>query len=147
MAERRQLDFVCLDDVVPEVERLVAGYVTVGRWTLGQICNHLASALCLTVDGPPSSAEPTREQVIARRRFFRSGRFPEGMEAPLAVLQPKTGLDAETEADALRGAIARFVSTTGPFPAHPILGPLSKDEWTRFHCLHCAHHLSFALPA
>jgi hypothetical protein len=23
---------------------------------------------------------------------------------------------------------------------------LTKDEWTRFHCLHCAYHLGFALP-
>ena len=57
-----------------------------------------------------------------------------------------TRLDAATEAEALREAIGRFASTTGPFPAHPVLGPLTKEEWTRFHCLHCAHHLGFARP-
>ncbi len=146
MAERRDLTFASLDDVMPEVERLLSGHTTVGRWTLEQICNHLASALRLTMEDPPSPAEPTREQRVARRLFFRSGRFPDGMEAPVYVLQPQPGLDAATESEALREAIARFASTTGPFPAHPILGPLTKVEWIRFHCLHCAHHLGFARP-
>lgn len=34
----------------------------------------------------------------------------------------------------------------GPFVNHPVLGALTKDEWTQFHCMHCAHHLSFAVP-
>jgi hypothetical protein len=146
MAERRRLAFASLDEVIVDLECLLAGHITVGRWSLGQLCNHLASALRLTVDGPPSSAEPTRQQDVARRRFFRSGRFPEGMEAPLPVLQPRSGLVARTEADSLRDVIGRFASSTGPFPAHPILGPMTQEEWTRFHRLHCAHHLGFALP-
>jgi hypothetical protein len=146
MAGRRDLTFASLDDVMPEVERLLAGHTTVGRWTLGQICNHLASALRLTLEAPPSPAEPTREQRVARRLYFRSGRFPDGMEAPVRVLQPQPGLDAATETEALREAIARFASTTGPFPAHPVLGPLTREEWIRFHSLHCAHHLGFVRP-
>jgi Protein of unknown function (DUF1569) len=146
MAERRDLTFANLDDVMPEVGRLLAGHTTVGRWTLGQICNHVAAALRLTLEAPPTPAEPTREQRVARRLFFRSGRFPEGMEAPIPVLQPQLGLDAATEAEALRVAIGRFASASGPFPAHPVLGPLTKEEWIRFHCLHCAHHLGFAVP-
>jgi hypothetical protein len=146
MAERRQLVFASLDEVIPDVERLLAGHTTTGKWSLGQILYHLASALRLTVEGPPSSAEPTREQDISRRRFFRTDRFPEGRQAP-AILEPNPSLDARTEADSLREAIDRFVSSTGPFAAHPILGPLSKDEWSRFHCMHFAHHLGFALRA
>jgi hypothetical protein len=146
MTERRDLTFSSLDDVMPEVERLLAGHTTVGHWSLGQICNHLAAALRLTLEVPPSSAEPTREQRVARRLFFRSGRFPDGMEAPVRVLQPQPGLDAVKEAEALREAIGRFDAATGPFPAHPVLGPLSNEEWTRFHCLHCSHHLGFVRP-
>ena len=144
MAGRRDLTFASLDDVMPEVERLLAGHTTVGRWTLGQICNHLAAALRLTLEAPPSPAEPTREQRVARRLFFRSGRFPDGMEVPVRVLQPQPGLDAAKEAEALREVIGRFASTSGPLPAHPVLGPLTNVEWTQFHCLHCAHHLGFA---
>jgi hypothetical protein len=59
---------------------------------------------------------------------------------------PQPGLDPHTEAEALRGAIADYRSRIAPFPAHPRLGPLTGDEWTRFHCMHCAHHLGFAVP-
>lgn len=42
--------------------------------------------------------------------------------------------------------IARFAAFAEPLPAHPHLGPMTRDEWGRFHCLHCAHHLSFVVP-
>jgi hypothetical protein len=35
---------------------------------------------------------------------------------------------------------------SGRFDEHPLLGRLSPSQWERFHCLHCAHHLSFAVP-
>ena len=53
---------------------------------------------------------------------------------PLPVLQPKADLYAES----LRDVIDRFVSSSGPLAALPILGPLTKDEWSRFHCMHSA---------
>jgi hypothetical protein len=145
MAGRRELAFASLDEVMPEVERLMAGHVTVGRWTLGQICNHLATVINWLQEGGPDSTLQTVSEAI-RQRFFRRGRFPEGVEAPHPSLLPKPGLDARTEAEALREALDRFVSATEPFAAHPILGPLTREEWTRFHCMHCAHHLGFAIP-
>jgi hypothetical protein len=146
MAERRQLEFASLDDVMPEVERLLAGHTTVGGWTLAQICNHLATGIRLTLDVPVHPSEPTREQDLARRRFFSRSQFPEGMQAPIPVLVPQADLDAPKEAGSLGAAIARFAACTRPLPAHPRLGPLSREEWIRFHCMHCAHHLGFAVP-
>ena len=147
MVGRRPLSFTSLDEVMPEVDRLLVSHTTVGRWTLGQILNHLATALRLTLDVPVRPTEPTREQAIARRRFFRKGRFPEGMEAPIPVLIPPPDVDTCTQAEALREAIDRFRSRADPFPAHPRLGPLTRTEWTRFHCMHCAHHLGFTWPS
>jgi hypothetical protein len=147
MAARRQFAFDGLDDVMPDVERLLAGHVTLGRWTLGQICNHLASALLLTVESPPGASGPTsRQQEVFRRLFFRSARFPEGRGAPLPALIPGPGLVDRIEAERLRAAIDRFLTSTGPFSGHPALGPLNKEEWDRFHRMHCAHHLGFAVP-
>jgi hypothetical protein len=31
--------------------------------------------------------------------------------------------------------------------AHPIIGPLCRDQWTWVPCIHSAHHLSFAPPS
>jgi hypothetical protein len=147
MAERRRLEFTSLHDVMPEVERLLAGHVTVGEWSLGQICHHLATAVRLTLDAPIRRRERTREQDTARREFFQADRFPDGMKAPLSALVPPPDRDARTEADALRAEIRRFVETDQTFPDHPRLGPMTKDEWVRFHCIHCAHHLGFAVPS
>ncbi len=145
MAQRRAFAFASLDDVMPEVERLLADHVMVSRWTLAQILNHLAGAVRYAATAPPCPAEPTREQDVLRRRFFLRENFPDGVEAP-AILRPPPGLDARTEADSLREAIGHFASRTDPYPAHPRLGPLTGEEWDRFHRMHCAHHLGFAVP-
>jgi hypothetical protein len=146
MPERRMLDFRSLEEVVPEMERLLAGHTTVGQWTLGQILGHLAMSIRLTTRVRPKSPSGASSPAI-RRNFFRGGRFPEGMEAPHPRLVPGPETDCQSAADALRNAIAQWDSAPGPFPDHPLLGSLSRDEWTRFHCMHCAHHLCFVIPA
>ena len=140
------LQFASLDEIMPDVDPLLAGHATVGNWTLGQILHHLAMAVRLSLDGPPGSAEPTRSESVLRRRFFRSQRFPENATPPLPSMFPPAGADAPAEAAALRTHLERFLATTVPLAAHPVLGSLNKEEWTRFHCLHCAHHLSFVHP-
>ena len=87
----------------------------------------------------------TPEQAKIRAGFFAAERFPDGRQVP-APFDPKPGLDAAHEAQSLARAIERFRSATGPFPAHPIIGPLSRDEWLRFHTMHAEHHLGFAVP-
>jgi hypothetical protein len=145
MPERRNLTFASLDEIQPDVDRLLAGHLTVGQWTLGQILFHLATAVRLTSLGRPDPTSRPFSEAL-RRRFFRAGRFPDGMEAPHPALVPPADADAMDQAERLRKAIAQFTSANGPFPDHPALGPLDKGEWDRFHCIHCAHHLSFAIP-
>lgn len=145
MADRRALTFDRLDDVMPEVDRLLAGYEAVGAWSLGQICRHLAVGFELLMDGGPA-ATPARALDAVRVRFLRRDRFPDGVAVPLAALVPPPGLDDRAEAESLRAALARFATHPGPLAPHPYLGPLTRDEWVRFHCLHAAHHLGFAVP-
>ena len=146
MAERRQLTFASLDDVMPDVEHLLRGHITVGQWTLGQICRHLTSTFrWLSKRGPDATLPPVPEAI--RQRLLSVGRMREGVQAPHPSLLPPPDLDGRTEADILREAITCFASVTDPLPAHPVLGPMTRDEWIRFHCIHCAHHLSFAVPS
>jgi len=145
MPERRQLTLKSLDDVMPEVERLLKGHVVTGQWSLAQICNHLATTIRMTARPSAGPAQATPEQAAMRMGFFAAGRFPEGRQAP-APFVPKPNLDAAEEAHSLISAIERFQSATGPFPAHPVIGPLSRDEWLRFHTMHAEHHLGFAVP-
>ena len=149
MAGRRNLAFARIDDVMPDVDQLLTGYTTVGRWTLAQICHHLEGVIRYSMDGFPGRRAPwmVRKTVgaIVLRRTLGTGRIPEGVKVPEVFLLT-TGLDDRAEAETLRATVARFVAFPGPFRVHPFVDTLTPDQWARFHCIHCAHHLSFALP-
>ena len=98
---------------------------------------------------PPTDAEPTREQKVGRRLFFRAEVFPEGQDIPLPDLQTpaaRANDDPARSVAALRQALARLEAHDGPFATHPRIGPLTRDEWLIFHTRHAAHHLGFAVP-
>ncbi len=143
---RRELSFADFDQVKAEVRRLLDGHACVGEWTLAQIFQHLAEALRLTVEGPPASSGPTREQDVWRRRFLSYAKFPDGVAAP-EILGAPDAVDAGAAADDLVRRIDAFLASDGPFTGHPRLGPMARDEWIRFHLMHFAHHLGFAVPS
>jgi hypothetical protein len=82
---------------------------------------------------------------FVKRQLFKTGQMREKIQLPEKFL-PKPGLDARAEAEALRGALQMYSTHSGPLADHPMFGPLNRDEWTRLHCIHTAHHLSFVLP-
>src|SRR4051812_23807270 len=148
MAERRELSFSSLDEVMPEVDRLLEGHTTTGRWSLGQICSHLSTAMQYTVEGFPEQAPWLLRRTVgpvAKRQVLGSGVMPEGVKLPEKYL-PKPGLDPRAEAEALRASLRYYLAHTGPLQDHPLFGSMSRDEWDRYHAIHCAHHLSFARP-
>jgi len=144
---RRTLRFQSLDEIMPEVERLLDGNSTVGNWSLGQMCRHLAAILRASVDMPASPPRDRSRRVDDERgrEMLESGALPEGLKtAP--PFEPPAGLDDREEAEALRAAIAHYRASSGPVMAHPMFGEIPRADWDRFHCHHCAHHLSFAIP-
>ncbi len=148
MDGRRTLAFSSLTEVMPEVDRLLAGHRTIGNWSLGQICSHLSEAFRLSVEGFPYKAPwPIRTLLgpVAKWRVLSTGKVPTGVGLP-ERFTPLPGLDARAEAEALRAALRLFETEAGPLAAHPFFGPLTVAEWRRLHCIHCAHHLSFAVP-
>ena len=150
MEGRRTLAFSSLAEVMPEVDRLLAGHRTVGNWSLGQICNHLSkphTSGCPVEGFPRKAPWPVRKLIgpVAKRRIFATGRMPSGVRLP-EKYAPKPGVDARAEAEALRATLHLFSAEAGPLVPHPLFGPLTVAEWHRFHCIHCAHHLGFAVP-
>jgi Protein of unknown function (DUF1569) len=145
---RRTLTFDSLDRVMPDVDRLLAGHTTVGEWSLGQICNHLTTTLTWTVEGYPKLAPWFVRQTVGPlvlRHILKTGRFPDGIKLPQTYL-PNPDLDERAEAEALRAALWHFAGHSGPLSDHPMAGQIARADWERFHCIHCARHLSFALP-
>jgi hypothetical protein len=145
---RRTLTFSSLDRVMPDVDRLLEGHTTVGNWSLGQICNHLTRGFTCTVEGFPERAPWLVRKTVGPlilNRILTTGRFPRGIKLPREYV-PKPGVDARAEAEALRAALRLLASHPGPLAEHPLAGSIPRASWDRFHCIHCAHHLSFALP-
>jgi hypothetical protein len=140
--------FSSLEEVMPDVGRLLHGYRTVGKWSLGQICNHLSHAIAGSVDGFQVKAPWLLRMTIGPfilRKILKEGTMREGVQVPEEIL-PKPGLDDRAEAEALRAAVRLFGAHTGPLVPHPLGATLSRADWERLHCIHCAHHLSFAIP-
>src|SRR3954447_15458284 len=99
--ERRPLAFTTLDEVMPDVDRLLQGHRTIGQWSLGQICNHLADALVLSVEGFGVKVPWLLRKTIgpiAKRELYSTGRMRAGIKLPEKFL-PRPGLDARAEAE------------------------------------------------
>jgi hypothetical protein len=144
---RRTLRYESLDQVMPDVERLLEGHTTVGTWSLAQICRHLASAMRRVVDLPASTPyDPSfRVPDEVKRQVFETGSLPERLPGPAEIMPAET-LSEREDAEWLRAAIAHYRASTGPVIPHRFFGPLSKEEWDRLQLIHFAHHLSFAIP-
>ena len=144
---RRNLRFESLDDVMPDVERLLGRNETLGAWSLAQICRHLATVMRRVVDLPAST--PVDPSLLVgeerKREVFEKREIPEGLPAPEMVIPPPD-LDEHEESEGLRRAIAYYKASSGPVVPHRLFGPLTHEEWNRLQCIHCAHHLSFAIP-
>jgi Protein of unknown function (DUF1569) len=144
---RRTLAYKNLDDIMPDVDRLLGGHTTVGNWSLAQICRHLATVMRRTVDLPASTPvdESRRVGEEQKKQFFETGVVPEGIQTS-PQLMPSESLNEREEVERLRQAIAHYKGSPGPVIPHILLGFLTRDEWDRFHCIHAAHHFSFAIP-
>jgi len=145
--ERRTISYGSLDEIMPDVERLLAGHSTVGKWSLAEICNHLATVIRRSIDLPASTQfDPSLLMDADRRReVFESGRLSEGLPQPASAPAVEARGERE-EADGLREAIEYFKNSPGPVVGHRYFGPMTRAEWDRLHCIHTAHHLSFAIP-
>jgi hypothetical protein len=145
---RRKLRFDRLEDVLDDVDTLLAGHRTVGRWSLAQILNHLSNSIGYTIDGFPGRTAPwlIRKTLGAGlvRLMLATRYIAEGVKLP-AEYQPVSD-DLAAEVNLLREAIARFAAASEPLAIHPFIGSMSHRRWVKFHCIHCAHHLSFAVP-
>jgi hypothetical protein len=144
---RRTLRYGSLDEIMPDVERLLEGHTTVGTWSLAQICRHLSTVMRRVVDMPASTPQDPSKWVGEERKLevLRTGMLPEGLPGPPEIM-PGEALEERAEAEGLRQAIAYYKASPGPVIPHRIFGPLTKEEWDRLQLIHVAHHLSFAVP-
>lgn len=145
--ERRKLRFDSIDEILPDVRRLEAGHRTVGQWSLARICRHLADTFDGSIDGFDLSVHRFKRRSLSRWMWRYTLRY--GIPANYTVNANLTPPDDAALGDSilrLERAIERYRAHEGPLRPHPLFDRLSRDEWARMHCIHAAHHLSFAIP-
>lgn len=147
---RRQLHFASYDDLLADARRLACGPATaLGNWSAGQVFQHLAHTMTMSLDGVDFRA-PWFVRLVAGRLLknrFLNRPMSAGFRLPrraASLLPPPT--ETETGLAALQAAIARLQAEPQRRP-HPALGPLTRDEWDRLHFRHAELHLSFLVPA
>ncbi|HZZ44504.1 MAG TPA: DUF1569 domain-containing protein [Tepidisphaeraceae bacterium] len=146
---RRPLTFSSLSDIPPDIARLLPDHTTVGQWSLAQILSHLTFTLTSSLDGFPGLSLPRPLQLTLGRyalaRLLRKNRIPERFPLPRRF-QPAPHLDLPTESSRFSSTLARYLSHTTPLAPHPLFGPIPRPNYDRYHAIHIAHHLSFAIP-
>ncbi len=152
-----------LEKVRAEAERLTRDfspedwrYTCDGKWSASLILEHLLLTYTATTKGAlktmqagePFCREATLKDRAGRFYVLRLGRVPGGLKAAKNIA-PKEGLpgdnlrafnDALVAMNAtLNDAERRFGKKTRILD-HPVLGPLTAEEWRRFHRVHAEHH-------
>lgn len=128
-----------------------------GKWSSLQVLEHLFLSYTATTKGLLQSLEAGRPepggQSFAQRLrgvyVLGIGRFPAGVEAPKQTVPRNIlGDDAIRQFnDALVAMDATLTDTERRFGQnarvlrHPVLGPLTAQQWRRFHLVHGRHHL------
>ena len=126
------------------------------RWSVAEIVEHLTRAYSGTAKGFERCLEKgaslagaaTFAQGVRQFVVIDLGYFPQGREAPKHIV-PTGALDLPTVLDAVRRDLARLDAAavrtrqalgTGKMLDHPILGPMTVDQWLKFHAVHSRHH-------
>ncbi|MEO8271502.1 MAG: DUF1569 domain-containing protein [Aureliella sp.] len=151
--QRQQHRFASLDEVNRHLELLLSnGYVSLGKWNLAQVCEHLRDWLLYPLDGYPKSPFPISSilwciKVTAGKSMLRkliaSGKMSDGSPTAPQSVHDAIGLDDKSSTLRLKDAIKRFEQYSGELRPSPVFGTLSKEVGLQLQLVHCAHHLSF----
>jgi hypothetical protein len=128
-----------------------------GKWSTAEVLEHLYLTYSGTMKGferclqagRPLASSPTLPQCLRTAVVVGAGYFPRGREAPdrskprgtpvekvLAEIGPQIATMDEVIAkcEARYGKRVRLLD-------HPVLGPLTAQQWRKFHWVHGRHHV------
>ena len=121
-----------------------------GNWSLEVICQHLATAMDLSIKGEDAFPVPLMTRILARiyRNRILNTRLPSGFKLPpdavKVLFRPPQNIDSAIAA--MEQAISDLARTSQRQP-HPVFGSLSVAQWDKFHLRHAELHLSFIEPS
>ena len=115
-----------------------------GQLDVASMLQHLrlSASMALGELPVPSKSKRAFQVFPLKHLILYVAPFPKG--APTAPeLKPGAGASFEKERAALLELLERIGTgpSTGPGPAHPLLGPLTREEWGVATYKHTDHHL------
>lgn len=149
MSARRTVRYATLSEVAQDAEHLLSNHHTVGHWSFGQICQHLAKTMNAMIDGFGFKAPWWARWFIAPfvKNSLLIKPMKPGFKLPKAgaALLPDESITAEEGLRQLKAAIQRLSQET-PSAPHPFLGKLASEEIVQLQLRHCELHMSFIIP-
>jgi Protein of unknown function (DUF1569) len=153
-----------LETVRAAIERATAGmkvedlaWHLEGKWSSAEVLEHLALTYSGTAKGMRAAAQndaPKVRPTTWKERFGIAlvvgvGYFPAGREAPRQVTPRES--DPERVLEKIQANLSEMDKAIGECEqrfggraivlVHPVLGPLSLNQWRKFHRVHCLHHM------
>jgi Protein of unknown function (DUF1569) len=146
-----------IDDASASASADALSHAPAGKWNASQILEHLfltykhtnrGIAKCLET-GAPLATRPTLKDRIATLLVVNLGYMPEGRKAPERAIprgmpgeEIRRALAAELQnMDSGLDACERRFGVGTKILDHPFLGPLTVDQWRKFHWVHGRHHV------
>lgn len=149
MSARRTIRYSTLSEVVQDAEHLIGNHHTVGKWSFGQNCQHLAKGMNASIDGFGFQAPWWVRWLIApvMKNSFLTKSMKAGFKLPKNGLPqlPNDSVTAEEGLRQLKAAIERL-SHEVPTAAHPVFGKMASEEVIQLQLRHCELHMSFIVP-
>jgi Protein of unknown function (DUF1569) len=145
-----------LEEAMARADASVIAHPPPGKWSASQIGEHLfltykqtnrGIAKCLE-QGAPLATRGTLKDWAATLLVVKFGYLPNGRKAPerampQGMLQEDVrqglGVELQKMSAGLDECEHRFGSRTR-IMNHPFLGPLTAEEWRKFHWVHGRHH-------
>jgi hypothetical protein len=143
--QRRDLHFENLEAILADAEQILGQpHRTLGSWSGGQICEHLAKTMDVMLNDVTFKT-PLVIRIVGRmtKRFFLSRPMRPGYKLPrwaASALLPAQVSDEEGLKH-LRRSIERLAAC-GDLKPHPIFGKLNFADAVRLQCRHAELHLS-----
>jgi len=131
------------------------------RWSVQQIVGHLRLTYVATIEAmdariakaSPTKSKPSAIQYVVQFTLIRIGYFPRGRKAParvtaaadeIAISGSELFQGIDTALSAMEERIERAAAIFGSHRrviSHMALGPLSINQWRKFHLIHGRHHI------
>ena len=128
-----------------------------GKWCAAEIMEHLYLSYTGTVKaferclgaGKPLASSPKHKQRVAVALVIGLGYMPEGRKAPKATVPRGTPVERVlgeigrqiAAMDDVIGCCESRYGRGARLVDHPVLGPLTGQQWRKFHWVHGQHHV------